>query len=104
MKAYKTNSNHVKYLVREHIGDYFKPEDLKSTLEAVKYGNMSDYQGMIEVVMGGSFLIYYSDVKYFLNGLGINPDGKEYSDEKSWELYKHLVAREGLHIINSITL
>lgn len=102
MKAYRTNSNHVKNLVREHISEYFTPEDLKSTLDNVMYGNMSDYKGMIEIVMGGSFLIYYSDVKDFLNSLGINPDMKEYSDEKSWELYKHLLAREGLYIINSI--
>jgi hypothetical protein len=39
---------------------------------------------------GGSFLIYHGDVKNFLNSLGINPENKEYSDDKSWLLYCHL--------------
>ena len=40
------------------------------------------------------FLMYYDDIAAFLNGLGINPEGKEYSGEKSTRLYHYLIFRE----------
>ena len=83
-------------MVREHIKGYFTPEELKSNVEAIKCGMYpTTYHALKHMVEGGSFLCYHSDVQNFLNGLGINPEGKEYDVTKSWELYCHLIARDG---------
>lgn len=95
MKKLNTNSNEVRKAVQEHIKGYYENiEDLKAEIENLNNGRIahSIYQAGAYMVQGGCFLIYYTDVKDFLNGLCINPENKEYTDEKSWELYKHLVA------------
>lgn len=60
----------------------------------MRYNNRSIYRTALDYVEGGSLLIYYADVNDFLNELGINETGKAYTDEKSWRLYCHLIARE----------
>lgn len=95
MRKLNTNSNEVRKAVQEHIISYYENiDDLKAEVKNLKGYNTiyTDYQAGAYMVQGGSFLCYYSDVKDFLNSLGINPTNKEYTDEKSWELYKHLVA------------
>ena len=96
MKKLSTNSNEVRKAIQEHIKSYYENiDDLKSELDNlndVRLGNYSIYHAASYMVQGGSFLCYYSDVKEFLNSLGINPTNKEYTDKKSWELYKHLIA------------
>ena len=58
--------------------------------ELVKQERFSDYlnNGVF------NFHIYFDDIKEFLNGLGINPEFKEYPDEKSLKLYHYLIFRE----------
>ena len=41
-----------------------------------------------------NFEFYYEDIKNFLNGLGINPEGKEYSDDQSAKMYHYLIYSE----------
>lgn len=93
-----TNYKAVKTLVREHIKDYYDPCDLKEQVEyLIRTNNRecpTNYHVVKYMVQGGCFLCYYHHVKDFLNSLGINPENKEYSDEKSWELYCHLLARD----------
>lgn len=92
MKIY---SNLVRKQVQDHIKEYYENiEDLKSELKNLlgMRETPTIYHAGAYMVQGGCFLIYYADVKEFLNGLGINPQNKEYTDEKSWELYKHLIA------------
>jgi hypothetical protein len=80
------------------VGDrtvpYTAHELLNEQIQAMKYGDKTTYQTALDYVEGGSLLVYYYDVQQFLDGLGINPTGKEYTNEKSWRLYCHLVARE----------
>ena len=94
MKKLNTNSNEVRKAIQNHILDTYNIDDLKSEVENLKGYNTiyTDYQAGAYMVQGGCFLCYYSDVEDFLNGLGINPENKDYTDEKSWELYKHLIA------------
>lgn len=40
------------------------------------------------------FFYYYGDIKDFLNSLGINSQGKEYTDEQSAKLYHYLIYKE----------
>ena len=89
--------------IQAHILDYYEDregvEGLKKDIEAVKYGDMNDYNAIKYLVDGGAFDIYHEDVQNFLNKLGINEKGKEYDPAKSWELYKHLIARETLKLL-----
>ena len=96
----KTTCKEVKDKIKKHIGEYYTPEELKENAEGLKCPYYpTDYAAIKQMVEGGSFLIYYNEVIDFLNGLGINPENKKYDEIKSWELYCHLIAREGQHII-----
>ena len=90
----RTTNKEVVNKIRKHILDFSNLEELKENIKGLDYVSPSIYHRAGYMVQGGSFLCYYSDVKVFLNSLGINPNNKEYSDDKSWELYKHLIARE----------
>jgi hypothetical protein len=68
--------------------------ELKKQIDYMRRNGRTIYQTALDYVERCSLLVYYGDVKEFLNNLGINETGKEYSDEKSWRLYCHLVARE----------
>lgn len=106
----KTNDKRVIAKVQEHVLESFTPEDYnvetseQAITEQINYmriGNDNNYQTALHLVQGGSFLIYHYQVKDFLNSLGINPDNKEYTDQQSWDLYCHLVAREIQKIVNA---
>lgn len=104
MKKLNTNSNEVRKAVQEHIKNYYEDvNDLKAEVENLKgYNNIfTDYQAGAYMVQSGCFLYYHADVKDFLNGLSINPDNKEYSNEKSWELYKYLIALNCERLVNN---
>jgi len=38
-----------------------------------------------------NFYFYYTDITEFLNGLGINPQNKVYTDDQSVKLYHYLI-------------
>lgn len=109
----RTTAKPVVEAIRKHIMDEFERQAVDNTyykepdepeqtaiemlvgqIDYMKHNDRTTYQTAIDWVEGGSLLIYHYEVKDFLNDLGINPTGKEYSDEKSWKLYCHLVARE----------
>ena len=47
------------------------------------------------MVQCGNFLIYYDDVREFLNTLELNNNSnKNFTNEQVWEMYQHLLARE----------
>jgi 5-formaminoimidazole-4-carboxamide-1-beta-D-ribofuranosyl 5'-monophosphate synthetase len=111
----KTNSKEVKELIKKHIlesvsnneGKYFT--SLNELKEHVKneFNRVANYpanlrqfpnnQDRFSDYLNGlpfNFLFYYSDINDFLNSLGINPENKEHSDEKSVKLYHYLIFRE----------
>ncbi len=47
----------------------------------------------------GHWFVYNNEAKEWLDSLGINPTAEVYSDEESWELYTHLMAREMVKIV-----
>lgn len=107
----RTTAKSVVDKIQEHVLDGFEewesyddcesPLDaLTSQLEYMRNDNETDYQTAKRLVEGGQFLIYHYQVQEFLNGLGINPDGKEYDTQDSWELYVHLLSREICKLIN----
>lgn len=114
-KKFRTNSKHVKELVKKHIFkcvfDYedneFKAFDELKKFVKSEFNRVTNYpynlrkfpneQERFSDYLSGlpfNFLFYYFDIKDFLNGLGINPEGKEYSNKKSLKLYHHLIYRE----------
>ena len=106
----KTNSKQVIAKLQEHILESFTPEDfnvetpeqaLTSQINYMRIGNDNNYVTAKHLIEGGSFLIYHYQVKDFLNSLGINPSNKEYTDQASWDLYIHLLAREINKIVNA---
>jgi len=98
----RTTAKEVKEQLREHVLDSFTKDygwdsddavsNLKEQLKSFDYLPTAYAQGR-ELAMGGTFLIYNIDIQEFLNGLGINPDNKEYDFQDSFDLYVHLIAR-----------
>lgn len=70
-------------------------ELLKSNLKAVS--GMPEtptiYHQAKYLVDGGMFLCYHSDIQEFLETLNINPKNKTFTNQQSWDLYKHLIAK-----------
>lgn len=107
----KTTSKEVITKLQEHILDQFgtdygwdtdnKVANLTDQISHMRVGSENNYTTAVHLVEGGTFLVYYTDVKEFLNGLGINPDNKEYGDQDSWKLYIHLLAREISKLVNA---
>jgi hypothetical protein len=100
----RTNSKLVQDRLKEHVLENFEPEsygggetlqNLKDQLNSMQYAQRSIYQTAIDYVEGGSYLVYYGDVRNFLYKL-LEESGeyhKKYSDEQVWRLYCHLIAR-----------
>ena len=100
----RTNTTEVKNKIKEHIREHYENlEDMRHDADAFEYLNTNDYHKIKKLVEGGCFLCYHNDVKNFLNTLGINPSGKEYTNEKSWTLYTHLIALNGSELIAKLT-
>jgi hypothetical protein len=100
----RSNTKVVRSLVKAHILDTIESvETLKANLKAVggTPNTQTTYQQAKYLVEGGAFLVYYQDIKEFLNGLGINPNNKEYSNSQSWDLYRHLIASEIVKIVEN---
>ena len=101
--AYSEKTSIQKDILKRFSEDYNESpiEAFKNQVNAIKMATWkNDYEAIVYMVEGGTFLVYYDDITEYLNSLGINPENKEYSNEKSWELYKHLIAREGVKLLN----
>jgi hypothetical protein len=99
----KSTATEVKQKINAHILSYFEPENYGSDAPAIE--NLRDqmksfdymptaYAGGHYMASGGTFLIYTQDMADFLNGLGINAEGREYPDHKIFERYCHLIGRQ----------
>lgn len=115
MKALKTNSKQVREEIRQHIiycvtsedeQNYDNIQDAANRLyeefdrvanhEYNKRKFPNDQERFSDYLTGlpFSFEYTYFGIKEYLNSLGINPEGKEYSDEKSQRLYHYLIYSE----------
>ena len=97
-----TNNKVVKEMIQKHILEYQTINELRENVKVLtnsKTMTKTTYQALEVMTEGGMFLIYNVDIKDFINSLGINPSGKEYDTQKTWNLYKHLIAREGVKLL-----
>lgn len=102
-KKVRTNSNYVKRKIRNHIYNNIRARDygvrtkkdaLKKQINYMRFPGESDYQCAKRFVTDGNFLISDWDIKRFINSLGINKERKKYDRQKTFDLYRHLIARE----------
>ena len=109
----KSNTNQVKSKINAHILSHFEQSVYGSTNpDATALDNLRDqmqafnhmptaYAAGRYMAEGGTFLIYTADMVDFLNGLGINPDNKEYPDHKVFEQYCHLIGRQVAELVKA---
>ena len=110
----RTNSKVVREAVRQHILDSVDDdgEEFDNVDEATNYMNERfksefDYennkrripndQERFSDYLNGlpfSFEFYNDDIENFLNSLGINPEGKKYSNDQMMKLYHYLIWKE----------
>ena len=115
MKNYKTNSKHVKNLVKQYILEtvYNDNENVFSSFKDAANHLNNDFKRVanhpynlkrlpnnvdrfLDYIQGLPFWFpqYDDDIKDFLNSLGINNENKEYSSSKMWNLFALLIYRE----------
>ncbi len=107
----RTNSIQVITLLRAHILSHFGRDcgwdtddavaNLSDQIKHMTYPGHNNVQAAHDLVMGGTFLIYYADAADFLDSLGINAAGKAYKEEDSWDLYVHLLTREIMQMVEA---
>lgn len=99
----KSNCKAVKNMIREHILEYYSPEELKNQVEYLQEGCRrlypTNYDAVYHMVEGGSFMVYNHEIIDFLDSLGINSNNKKYDPYDSFKLYCHLIARDADLII-----
>lgn len=91
-----SNRKEVREKIQEHImGNYDNEQEFIEQMEAMKDNrNLTSYSWGKELAKGGNYLIYNDDMSNFLDELKINPKGKKFNSEKSFEMYTNLIARE----------
>jgi hypothetical protein len=114
-KKYRTNSNHVRHQIRQHIIDSV---DVTATIEEAskiildsfnswdneyERRRLPNNQDRFSHWLWGlpfDFEYTYCGIADFLNDRGINPEGKTYDDEQSGKLYHYLIWSEVLKATN----
>ena len=110
----RTNSKQVRSAMRKHITEcVYINDEPASSFEDAKKGVKTLFEGVAndpynikrlpnnqerfsDFLNGLPFHFHYynEDINDFLNGLGINPQNKTFSNEKSLRLYHYLIFRE----------
>ena len=99
----RTTQREVVEKIQDHILESFSKdngwdhEDPKRNVEnQIKYMQRDGetvYKTARNYVEGGAMLVYYGDVIDWLKTLNLD-ESRQYSEQESWELYVHLLARE----------
>ena len=103
----KSNSMIVKNMVRKHIADSLDATtvdelrqglaDMEEQIRINRVGNMSYYEAVAYTIDGvyKEFLFTTYDVRCFMDSLELNnKSNKQYDDDKYYDMYKYLIARE----------
>jgi hypothetical protein len=110
----RTNNKQVREAIRKHITECVyindepatKFEDAKKEVK-ILFEHVANHPYNLKKIPNNqerfsdflcglhfNFHFYNEDIKDFLNGLGINPQNKTFSSEKSLYLYHYLIFRE----------
>ncbi len=100
-----TNRKEIIAKVQETILEYFDGSK-EEFAEQVEYllNQHPDcptlYHTILYMVQGGMFACYSSTAEREMAAWGLNPE--RYSDDKNWQTYCHLIARDGERFYNKI--
>lgn len=104
----KSTTKEVKAKINDHILQYFTKDygwysddalaNLKLQMKSFSHLPTAYAVGKY-MAEGGTFELYTEDMAAFLNSLGINPDGREYPDNKVFEQYCHLIGRQVAELV-----
>lgn len=102
MTSGTSNRKEVSDNIQAHILEYYdNPVDFMEQMDAMDYLPTRWKQGE-EIAKGGSYLIYNGDMADYLDSLNINPKGKKFSEDKSFEMYTSLIGRESERLYNRL--
>lgn len=94
----KSTTKEAKKNIRSEIRSYeWNAKSIKDQINSFrKYDRsvVNGYAGGKKLVEGGSFACYYSQTDNMLGKIYGKKNVSKWSDEKKWNTYKHLVARE----------
>lgn len=94
----KSTTNKAKGIIRSEIKSYeWNASSLKDQIDSFrKYDRsvVNGYTGGKKLVEGGSFACYYSQTDDMLGKIYGKKNVDTWSDEKKWNTYMHLIARE----------
>lgn len=92
-------TNEQASLIREHILSEFvdgwdSPDSVANLrLQLKSFDHLPTlYDGAVELVQGGLFLVYHYDVNEWLDELGLLASDVALDDSDRWDLYVHIVA------------
>lgn len=106
-----SNRKEVSENIQAHILEYYGPDytgdDSISASEAFvrqmdAMGEPNMWRAGQRIAEGGSYLIYNQDMADFLDELKINPKGKKFSEDKSFDMYTSLIGRESAKLYDRI--
>lgn len=97
-----SNRKEVSENIQAHILDYYdSPEDFIQQMDAMDYLPTKWHAGE-ELAKGGNYMVYYDEQREFLDGLKINPKGKEFSDDRVFQTYTSLIGRESAKLYDRL--
>jgi len=102
-----TNNKEIIEKNKKHILKYYTRKSFKSQVDYMIHPRCpTPYHAIMEMARGGCFLVYNTDVvKYLTKTLGLpthDARGREYDVSKSFDLYCHLLARDGEKLYREI--
>lgn len=97
-----SNRKEVSENIQAHILEHYdSPEDFIEQMDAYDWKPTMWHRGEA-LAEDGFYEIYYEDQRKFLDGLKINPKGKNFSDDRVFQTYKSLIGRESAKLYNRI--
>lgn len=97
-----SNRKEVSENIQAHILEHYdSPEDFIEQMDAYDWKPTMWHRGEA-LAEDGFYEIYYEDQRKFLDGLKINPKGKNFSDDRVFQTYKSLIGRESAKLYDRI--
>lgn len=94
----KSTTKKAKGIIRREISGYdWNAERIKDQIDSFRKHDrdvVNGYTGGKKLVEGGSFACYFSQTDNMLGKIYGKKNVENWSDEKKWETYKHLISRE----------
>lgn len=101
-KSGTTYSKDIIEANRRHILSFYTQEEFVDEVRNQMKGGKSAYQAIDRMVLGGDFLAWNDDIRQYLSSIGVK-GSRKYSNDETWNLYRHLLARDGSKLYETLT-